>query len=160
MAYAVVRIRSSRKKNRKIRDTLDMLRLNKVNHCTIVPENPQYEGMLNKVKDIVTWGEIDIDTLVDILENRVDIENDELIEMIKDQTSYERIDEFAIAVTSDKISLDEIDGLENFFRMHPPLGGYRGVKKPYNTGGSLGYRGEDINSLLQNMLAHKIDQEV
>lgn len=159
MAYAVVRVRSSRKIKKEVQDTLDMLRLNRVNHCTVVPETPQYEGMLQKVKDMVTWGEIDIDTLVDILEKRSGMDEKQLDDKIEEETQYDRIDEFAIAVTSDKITLDELDGFENVFRMHPPHGGYESVKKPFNTGGSLGYRGERINSLLQKMLPLENNQE-
>ncbi len=153
MAYAVIRLRSPRKKKKDMNETLSMLRLNKVNHCSIIPERDSYEGMLRKVEDIITWGEIDIDTLVDLLENRTDMDAEELEETISEHTSYDRVDEFAIAVTSDKIKLADIEGLDNFFRLNPPKGGYKGTKKPYNTGGSLGYRGTEINELIQNMLA-------
>lgn len=153
MAYAVIRLRSPRKKQKKMNETLSMLKLDKVNHCTIIPEKDTYEGMLHKVEDLITWGELDIDTLMDLLEKRTGMDEDELEQMIEEQTSYDRVDEFAIAVTSDKIELDEIEGLDRLFRLNPPKGGYKGTKKPYNTGGSLGYRGNDINELIQKMLA-------
>ncbi len=153
MAYAVIRLRSPRKKKKEMNETLSMLRLNKVNHCVIIPERDSYEGMLRKVEDLITWGEIDIDTLVDLLEARSEMDSEELEERIERYTSYDRVDEFAIAVTSDKINLGDIEGLESFFRLNPPKGGYEGTKKPYNTGGSLGYRGNEINDLIQRMLA-------
>ena len=33
------------------------------------------------------------------------------------------------------------------FRLHPPRKGYKGIRHSVNEGGSLGYRGEDINNL-------------
>lgn len=159
MAYAVVRLKSSRDKNQKMKDTLDMLRLNSVNHCTIIPERPTYEGMLEKVKDLITWGEIDIETMVALLERSSDMENDDLEEKISEETSYDQIDQFAIAVTSDKVLLSDIEGLNRVFRLNPPEGGYRSTKKAYNMGGALGYRGSEINSLIEKMLKLGSDQE-
>lgn len=159
MAYAVIRLKSSRDKKPKMRDTLKMLRLNSVNHCTVIPERPTYEGMLNKVKDLITWGEIDMETMIDLLKNKSDMEENELEKKIIDKTSYDDIDQFAEAVVSDDISLDEIDDLDRVFRLHPPVSGYRSTKKPYNTGGSLGYRGSEINPLLQKMLGPQNTQK-
>ena len=42
-----------------IADTLDMLRLTRINHAVLLPENDSYLGMLRKGKDYITWGEID-----------------------------------------------------------------------------------------------------
>ena len=53
---AVVRIRGIRKVRPKIRDTLMMLNLNKPNNCVVVPETPQYLGMINVVRDYVAFG--------------------------------------------------------------------------------------------------------
>jgi len=46
-----------------------------------------------------------------------------------------------------------IPGLKPYFRLHPPKGGFKGsVKKPYNAGGELGYRGSAINDLIMRMI--------
>ncbi|MEF8832127.1 MAG: 50S ribosomal protein L30 [Candidatus Thermoplasmatota archaeon] len=159
MAYAVVRLKSSRNKKPKMKDTLEMLRLNSVNHCTVIPERPTYEGMLNKVKDLITWGEIDTDTMANLLKSKSNIEESELEKKIDEETAYEGIDQLAEAVVSDDITLDDIDGLDRVFRLHPPFSGYRSTKKPYNTGGALGYRESEINPLLQKMLATENTQK-
>ncbi len=159
MAYAVIRLKSSRDKNQRMKDTLKMLRLNSVNHCTVIPERSAYEGMLDKVKDKITWGEIDTDTLVELLESKSGLEKAELEEKMEEKTSYSDIEELAQDVVSNNITLDEIDGLDKVFRLHPPAGGYRSTKKPYNTGGALGYRGSEINSLIHNMLGPENIQE-
>ncbi len=159
MAFAVVRVRSPRGEEKRIEDTLNMLRLNRVNHCTVIPENSKYEGMLDKTKDLITWGEISEDTLIELLRYRSDLDEEEMMDTIEKHTDHEELDEFAEAVVSDELTLDEIEGLTNLFRMHPPENGYGNVKKPYKTGGCLGYRSDEINSLLKDMLGPEYSDE-
>lgn len=59
---AVIRLKSTIKAGQDIKDTMKMLNLKTQNHCVIVPEKPEYTGMLQKVKDYITWGEIDEET--------------------------------------------------------------------------------------------------
>jgi len=47
-----------------------MLNLPYINNCTIVNEDKSYKGMLQKVKDYVTWGEISKEMLQKLLEKR------------------------------------------------------------------------------------------
>ena len=42
MSYLVIRARSDRGVTRKIRETMSMLNLTRVNHATIVMDNPSY----------------------------------------------------------------------------------------------------------------------
>ena len=67
--FAVIRIRG--KARREVEDTLKMLRLKNVNNCVILPEKPDFKGMLQKAKDFVTWGEIEKETLVELLKKRL-----------------------------------------------------------------------------------------
>jgi len=53
--YAIVKLRGEVKTRQDIRDTLRMLRLDRVNHCVVVPETPTYHGMIHKAKDYVAW---------------------------------------------------------------------------------------------------------
>ena len=57
--FLVIRVRGTTGVIKNIADTLDMLRLNRISHAVLVEENPSYEGMLQKAKDYITWGEID-----------------------------------------------------------------------------------------------------
>ena len=57
MSWAVVRVRGQINVKPKIKETMRLMRLNRVNHCVIIPENDTYQGMLNIIKDYVTWGE-------------------------------------------------------------------------------------------------------
>jgi large subunit ribosomal protein L30 len=60
---AVIRIRNITKSSFAVRDTLDMLKIQKKFTCVVVENTPSMLGMLNKVKDYVTYGEIDPETL-------------------------------------------------------------------------------------------------
>jgi len=55
----IVRVRGTVHIKQDIKKTLELLNLNKKNHCVIVQENPQIKGMINKTKNYITWGEID-----------------------------------------------------------------------------------------------------
>ena len=66
---AVVRVRGLVKIRKDFVDTLKMLNLNQKNHCVIVENTPVHLGMIKKVKDFVTWGEVDEETIA-LLEPR------------------------------------------------------------------------------------------
>lgn len=154
MAYAVIRIRGTVNVRGKIKDTLMMLRLNRVNHCVILPKTKSYSGMLQKVKDYVTWGEINSDVLAKMIIERGRLIGEKEItdKYIKTSSSYSSIMSFAQAVSNDEIHYQELKDIKPVVRLHPPRKGYNGIKRSYKVGGALGYRGEDINTLIKRMI--------
>ena len=68
--FAVIRIRGINKVREVVEDTLKKLNLQKKNHCVVVSKNRSYTGMIQKVKDYVTWGEIDGETYKALLDKR------------------------------------------------------------------------------------------
>jgi len=154
MAYAIVRVRGTVNIKEGITDTMKMLRLNSANHCVVVPETPSYRGMLQKVKDYVTWGEIDEPTMARLLLLRGKIIGGEPISegFVRENTEFDSIEELSKAVCANKVNLSKIDGLKPVFRLNPPKKGFRTVKRAYTIGGTLGYRGKDINALLERMM--------
>jgi len=151
MLYAVIRLRGQVDVNRKIRETLAMLRLHKKNHCVVIPANDSYKGMLKVVKDYVAYGEIDAKTLALILRRRGRLIGDKRLtdEYVKEKTGYESIEEFAKAVVEGNANLKDL-GIKPVFRLHPPRGGLKSIKWQYNKG-DLGYQGKDINKLFYKM---------
>jgi len=149
--YAIVRLRGSAKTKPDIKDTLDMLRLHRINHCVVVPDSPHYRGMIQKVKDYVAWGEIDEEGLATILEMRGRLNGNKRLtdQFIKEKTSYSTIKEFASAVSGGATSLKDA-GIKPVFRLHPPRKGHRGTKKTVREGGELGYH-ESISDLIWKM---------
>ncbi|MCP2506815.1 MAG: 50S ribosomal protein L30 [Candidatus Thalassarchaeaceae archaeon] len=156
MAFLVIRARSDRGVTVKIRDTMGMLNLTKVNHATIVPNAPTYEGMLNKSKDYITWGEIDSDMISNLLKERGRMVGDKPVNdsVINDNSKFSSIDEFSKAIVAGNATLKDVDGLKPVLRLHPPRGskGWGGIKRSYTVGGALGFRGEAIRDLVSRMM--------
>ena len=154
MVYAVVRVRGTVNVRHDIKKTLEMLRLNRVNHCVLVEENESYKGMLQKAKDYITWGEIEKDTLVELIKKRGRLIGDKPLDddYVKSATSYKSIEELAEAIIEGKIKYRELPEIKPVFRLSPPRKGYEGIKRAYTVGGALGYRGKDINDLIKRML--------
>ena len=151
--YAVVRLRGSVNVRRGIKDTLKMLRLHKVNHCIFLGENKYSNGMLQKVKDYVAWGEIDRDTFKLILEERGRMIGGKRLKehSFKEDSDFHSLDEFADALFTGKMNLKDVSYLKPVFRLHPPRKGHNGIKKSFKEGGELGYHGDQINKLLTQM---------
>ncbi len=149
---AAVRVRGRTGIKGDISDTLDMLRLTRINHAVLVPETPSFLGMLRKAKDYITWGEIDPETLEEILEKRAMLPGREKVtpDYLK-KTEYKSAQKLAKALLEEKTRLEEV-GIKPVFRLHPPRKGYKDSKKAFNEGGTLGYQGEEINILLKRMV--------
>ena len=154
MAFAVIRVRGHRKINKDIEDTMCMLRLNRVNHCVIIPENEVMKGMLQKAKDFITWGEVSPETLTKMIKARGRLAGDKTIDdaYVGGNSPYPSVDAFAQSVVKDETKYSDLKDVKPLFRLHPPLQGYEAVKKDLKTHGSLGYRGDKINALLDKML--------
>lgn len=154
MAFAVIRVRGHRKINKDIEDTMCMLRLTRVNHCVIIPEDKTMKGMLQKAKDFITWGEVSEETLVKMIQSRGRLMGDKPIDdaYVGSSSQFGSIEEFAKSVVKDETKYYELKDVKPLFRLHPPAKGYEGVKKDLKTHGSLGYRGDKINALIEKML--------
>src|SRR3989344_5419118 len=136
---AVVRIRGKAGVNKRIEETLCRLRLYNKYHCVIVNNNKEVIGMLKKIKDYVTWGEVDKDTLVKLFTERGRLPSNK---------------KFSEMLYNGKKQIRDVPGLKPYFRLKPPLRGFErgGIKMPFSMGGVLGYRREKINDLIQRMI--------
>lgn len=123
---AAVLIRGRIGLKQPVKDTLDMLKLFRKNYCVVVKDTPAFRGMLTKVKDFITYGEID----------------DETYKLLKEKRSEKTKDKKGKEMT------------KPFFRLHPPRGGFerKGIKKTFKIGGALGNRGSKINDLIKRMV--------
>jgi len=151
--YAIVKLRGEVKTRQDIRDTLRMLRLDRANHCVVVPETPTYHGMIHKAKDYVAWGVITPETLAEMLENRGKLEGgDDLTEeYLSNNTKFKSFKELAKAICEGSTSITDIPKLKPVFRMHPARKGLKGTKRTFQEGGDLGFHGAQINTLLTKM---------
>ena len=156
MSYLVIRVRSDRGVTKKIRDTMSMLNLTRVNHAVLVPDTPAYVGMLVKAKDYITWGEIDADTISTLISERGRLVGDKPVTnaSVKAGSEYSTIKAVSEAIASGEAGTGDIDGMKPVFRLHPPRGpkGWGGIKRSFTVGGALGFRGEAIADLAGRMM--------
>ena len=156
MVFLVIRARSDRGVTVKIRDTMAMLNLTRVNHATILPSAPSYLGMLNKAKDYITWGEVDSELIANLLKERGRMVGDKPVtdKSIKENSKYSSVDKFAQALSAGEATLKDVKNLKPVLRLHPPRGskGWGGIKRSYNVSGALGFRGEAIGDLVSRMI--------
>jgi large subunit ribosomal protein L30 len=148
-----IRIRGTLNIPGRPKDTLRMLRIERNNYATILDNRPDYQGMLQKVKDYITWGETNPETIKLLLEKRGEIPGGKkLTEEHLSTLGYNSFEEFAKALHSCEVDINKVEGIKPFFRLHPPRKGFKAsVKRSYRNKGELGYRGENINELAKRM---------
>jgi large subunit ribosomal protein L30 len=154
MAYAIIRLRGQINVGPKIKSTLHFLRLNRVNHAVVLPENETTKGMLQVAKDYVTWGEITVETLAEAIRNRGRLIGDRPItdEHIKANTDFADIAAYAAALSEGSVVYRDLPEVKPLLRLHPAKKGLEGIKRSYKAGGALGYRGDKINDLVGRMI--------
>ncbi|KYK33714.1 MAG: 50S ribosomal protein L30 [Thermoplasmatales archaeon SG8-52-3] len=154
MTYAAIRVRGVINIKPDIKKTLQLLNLTRVNHCVLLEEKPSIKGMLHVAKDYITWGEVEKDILVKLIEKRGKLEGEKEIteKYLKSATSYNNLDKLTQAIIDNKFKYKDIPDVKSVFRLNPPKKGYEGIKRSYAKKGALGYRGKDINKLIERMI--------
>ncbi|MDG6225722.1 MAG: 50S ribosomal protein L30 [Candidatus Thermoplasmatota archaeon] len=154
MSYVVVRVRGTVNIKREISDTLRYLNLNRVNHCVILLDNPVNRGMLQKAKDYITWGEVKPETLEKLLRSRGRLEGDAPLtdEHLKGNSEFKNVKELAQAISVGKAVYRKVPGVTPVFRLAPPKSGHGSIKRHFPVKGALGYRGAEMDSLLNRMI--------
>ncbi len=137
---AVILVRGMVGLSKKVKDTLLMLNLSRKNHCVVIVDNPVNRGMINKVKDFTTWGEITDDTFKELLDKRGQLFQGRETDL-NNKYHY---------------NLFEHEGkkYKKYFTLSPPRKGFgrKGIKMPFKLGGALGDRGDKVNDLIRRML--------
>lgn len=121
---------------------------------TVLKSSPSNLGMIRKMKDYLTWGEVSQQTLLHLLKKRGFLKGNQRLTdaNVKESLGYDSIKELAKAIYEMKLKLYELTNFKPVFRLHPPKGGFHGtIKKPYPQG-EVGYRGEKINQLILRMI--------
>jgi large subunit ribosomal protein L30 len=152
MAYLVVRIKGTVNIPHWAQTTLDGLNLDKRFRATIVPESPEYLGMLRRVKEVVAWTKADTGIVKELLEKRGRKTGYKPITKSDIPKEYRSIDELASAIAENKVAISKIEGLKPWFALNPPRGGFkRKTKTQYAQDGVLGEDGE-LAEMVKRML--------
>ena len=150
-----IRVRGRVRVRPQIEDTLTKLSLVRLHHARVFKTSPSIQGMIDKAKDYLTWGEIDEDTFTQLLVKRGRLSGNRKLTdaYVKKNSSFGSIKALAKAILAGEASMNDVEGLKPIFRLTPPRKGYEGkAKYGVGMGGVTGYRGEDINQLTQRML--------
>lgn len=109
-------------------------------------------GMIRKVRDLVTFGTIDIDTFTKMLEKRGRVEGDKrLNEDTLKSTGYDSIEMLAKDIFEGKVSMKNVPNLKPVFRLTPPSKGFKSTKLYYPQG-DLGDRKDAMKELIKRMI--------
>lgn len=123
-----IRIRGMVGIRKDVEGALNILRLRKKYSCVLVDEKDKSRiGMLNKVKDCISYGEISEETRKELILKRGRLQGDKHVKDANDKN------------------------IKPFFRLHPPIGGFKKSTKLLYPKGVLG-KNEKINELLRRML--------
>jgi len=151
---AVVKVRGTISAQREARETLDMLHLARTNHAVLVDNRPSYMGMLYRVQNYVTWGEVSKETVALMLKKRGRLAGGKkLTNEAVEKLGYKSIEALAEAIANCKAEYQKLPNVQPVFKLHPPSKGFKGkTKKSFSAGGEAGYRGEKINELIKRMV--------
>jgi large subunit ribosomal protein L30 len=133
---------------------MNMLRLQKNCHATLLNNGPANLGMLQKAQHYLTWGEVSKETLALLLTKRGRlVGNKKLSDEYAQKTGRKTLAELAEAIVEGDLDFHTLPNMKPVFRLHPPSKGFRGkVKQSFAVGGATGSRGEAINELLEQMI--------
>jgi large subunit ribosomal protein L30 len=151
---AVVRVRGVSDIFHEINETMKMLHLGANCHATLVDNRAAYLGMLRKAHSYVAWGEVSKETLSLLLKKRGRLVGDKkLTDEYAEKVGKKSLDELAEAIYKGELEFQKLPSIKPIFRLHPPSGGFKGkIKWSFAAGGVVGYQGEAMNSLLEQMI--------
>jgi len=141
---ALIRVRGVRGLKPKTAKTLEYLRLTRPNHCVVVDDSKEIMGMVNIVKDYITFGPVDEDTIALLMKKRGTRGSKNLTEVASEDEIKAAAKEMAAGKKPAK------DFVNPVFRLRPPRKGFKNTKLPFPEG-DLGKR-DEVVSLLRRMM--------
>ncbi len=154
MAFLVVRMRGTVNVPFWALTTLKNLYLNKKFSATVVPETPDYLGMLRKINQWVAWSKADSDIVKTLIEKRGKKKTPKLDTQKESERKdeYKGIDELVNVIVNDKIKFSDQNSIKPWFSLNPPKGGFkRKSKKQFSDGGILG-NNKDLLEIVKRMV--------
>jgi large subunit ribosomal protein L30 len=149
--FLVIRLRGNIGVHPDVLETLKRLNMPTKHSAALVEDTPSNAGMLNKVTDYVTWGEITEDSLEALLMKRGRMSGDKKIteDVLKKESLGTPKDLAKATMAGGRVPA----WIKETFRLTPPSGGFkRSIKRHVRSGGELGYRGKGINDLVAKMI--------
>jgi large subunit ribosomal protein L30 len=136
--------------------TLNSLRMKSRYNTVLLRDDPSMRGMLQRIKDHVTWAEARKEDIELLLSNRARTTEGLGLtsKFVKKKLELAGVNELVSDLQSGKLTLAKLRemGIEPRFRLHPPRGGFpKSSKRPFTDSGELGFRKEGLHGLLKKM---------
>jgi len=149
----VVRIRGTINVREPVKKVLEQLHLTKRFRATIIPDTPDYRGMLKLAKDHIAWCPVDASFISKLIEKRGRKEGWKPLSLKEiEKMNFKSFSDIVRSLENGEISLKEVKGIKPFFALSPPKGGFkRSTRRQYSQGGVLGEFPELI-SIVEKMI--------
>jgi large subunit ribosomal protein L30 len=136
--------------------TLNSLRMKSRYSTVLLRDDASVRGMLQRIKDHVTWAEARKEDIELLLSNRARTPDGLGLtsKFVKEKSDLAGMSELVSGIHSGKVTLARLRemGIEPCFRLHPPKGGFpNSSKRPFTDSGELGFRKEGLYGLLKKM---------
>ena len=156
MVYLVVRMKGTVNIPNWAKTTLDNLHLQKKFRATLIPENEQTLGMLQKIKEVVAWTSVEESFIREFVEKKGRYSSSKLLssntESKKDENNAPDIDSMISDISKNDSFLSKISGLKPWFALNPPKGGFKRKSKTlYSQKGILG-ENRELLDLVKRMM--------
>ena len=156
MVYLVVRMKGTVNIPNWAKTTLDNLHLQKKFRATLIPENEQTLGMLQKIKEVVAWTSVEESFIREFVEKKGRYSSSKLLssntESKKDNNNSPDIDSMISDISKNDSFLSKISGLKPWFALNPPKGGFKRKSKTlYSQNGILG-ENDELLDLVKRMM--------
>ncbi|MEM2955642.1 MAG: 50S ribosomal protein L30 [Nitrososphaerales archaeon] len=149
----VVRLRGSVNVRKPVKKILEELHLSKRFRATIIPDTPDYKGMLIAAKDHVAWCHVKASFISKLIKKRGRKEGWKPLSLkeIKEM-NFKSFSDLAKSLEKGEVVLKEVKKIKPFFALSPPKGGFkRSTRRMYAQGGVLGENPELI-SIVEKMM--------
>ena len=149
----VLRVRGTVDVRGDVEETLSRLNLRRRYNATIIPDTPDYRGMLQKAKDYIAWWPATRELLAELLRRRARTPGwRPLTEDVLREHGYESYEELADAIIEGRAVLHKLGWVKPYFALHPPRGGFKKpVKRQHSGKGVLGQNPE-LPKIVSRML--------
>ena len=136
--------------------TLNSLRMKSRYNTVLLRDDASVRGMLQRIKDHVTWAKARKEDIELLLSNRARTPDGLGLtsKFVKEKSDLAGMSELISGLYSGKVTLTRLRemGVEPCFRLHPPKGGFpKSSKRPFADSGELGFRKEGLHGLLKKM---------
>ncbi|NWG09176.1 MAG: 50S ribosomal protein L30 [Nitrososphaerales archaeon] len=149
----VIRLRGIINVRAPVKRNLEQLHLVRRFRATIVPDTPDYRGMLIAAKEHVAWCPVKSSFISKLIKQRGRKEGWAPLGL-KDikRMNYKSFSNLAKSLEKGEAFLKEVKGMKPFFALSPPKGGFkRSTRRMYTQGGVLGENPE-LLSIVEKMI--------